>query len=114
LDLVKDKKCNIGGQESGWMSVNGFNGYINALVEEINLHRKNFDLQDKTFYMFTDGHNSRECPEALNKLKDNNIRLIVIPSHCSHILQPCDIGIFASLKVALKKRKEQIFRIRNY
>ena len=55
--------------------------------------------------MFTDGHNSRECPEALRLLKLNNIRLEIIPSHCSHLLQPCDLGMFAALKTWINKNK---------
>jgi len=44
LDLVINKKCYIGGQESGWISAKGFLGYMNAIINDINCHRKNFDL----------------------------------------------------------------------
>jgi len=105
LDLVINKKCYIGGQESGWISAKGFLGYMNAIINDINYHRKKFDLDNQTFLLFTDGHNSRECPEALRLLKLNNIRLEIIPSHCSHLLQPCDLGMFAALKTWINKNK---------
>jgi len=103
--MVIDKKCYIGGQESGWMNIAGFLWYIQAIIKEVNEHRKKFDLENETFLMFTDGHNSRECPEALNLLKQHNIRLEIIPSHCSHLLQPCDLGIFAALKTWISKNR---------
>jgi len=55
--------------------------------------------------------NSRECPEGLKLLKENKIELIAIPSHCSHLLQPCDLGIFFSFKMAIKKYKYEYLNI---
>jgi len=55
--------------------------------------------------------NSRECPEGLNILKENNIKLIIFPSHTTHLLQPCDLGIFASLKSAMKKNKTKYLQL---
>lgn len=41
---------------------------------------------------------------------ENNIILCRLPSHTSHKLQPCDIGIFGSLKTAYREQVERLFR----
>jgi len=49
-DIVKDGLCYIGGQDSGWISGNGFHEYIKALVVEVNDHLKNILLKMKHFF----------------------------------------------------------------
>ena len=54
-----------------------------------------------------DGHSSRECPMALAFLKARNIDVLILPSHCTHVMQIFDVTIAAPLKTyfgaALKK-----------
>lgn len=40
----------------------------------------------------------------------NNIILCRLPSHTSHKLQPCDVGIFAPLKAAYRDQVERLYR----
>jgi hypothetical protein len=48
-----------------------------------------------------DGHSSRQCPAALELFRAFNIEVLVLPSHCSHILQMFDVGLAAGLKKSL-------------
>jgi hypothetical protein len=41
---------------------------------------------------------------------ENNILLCRIPSHTSHKLQPCDVGVFSPLKVAYREQVEKLYR----
>ena len=41
---------------------------------------------------------------------ENNIILCRIPSHTSHKLQPCDIGVFSPLKAAYREQVERLYR----
>jgi hypothetical protein len=41
---------------------------------------------------------------------ENNIILCRIPSHTSHKLQPCDVGVFDQLKTAYREQVEQLYR----
>jgi hypothetical protein len=41
---------------------------------------------------------------------ENNIRLCRFPSHTSHKLQPCDVGVFAPLKSAYRDEVERLWR----
>ena len=55
-------------------------------------------IKNETIILICDGHNSRQSLEGLLVLKRNNIRLLTIPSHTSHVLQPFDISIAGPLK----------------
>ena len=41
---------------------------------------------------------------------DNNIVLLILPSHTSHLTQPLDVGIFGPLKSAMSFQLNTIFR----
>jgi DDE superfamily endonuclease len=41
---------------------------------------------------------------------ENNIILCRLPSHTSHILQPCDVGIFGPLKMKYREQVERLYR----
>ena len=46
-----------------------------------------------------DGHGSHITIEVIEFAQSNNIHLLCLPSHTSHILQPLDIGVFKSFKM---------------
>ena len=46
-----------------------------------------------------DGHRSHIALDLIEWARDNNIILFVLPPHCSHILQPMDIGCFGPLQI---------------
>jgi len=41
---------------------------------------------------------------------ENHILLCRLPSHTSHKLQPCDVGVFALLKSAYRDEVERLYR----
>ena len=45
-----------------------------------------------------DGHGSHITGNIIAYCIDNSIDLLILPPHCSHILQPLDIGVFGPLK----------------
>ena len=53
---------------------------------------------------------THETLEALEFCFENNIILCRLPSHTSHKLQPCDIGVFGPLKVAYRDQVERLYR----
>jgi hypothetical protein len=48
--------------------------------------------------------------EALEFCFKNNIILCRLPSHTSHKLQPCDVGVFAPLKEAYCNKADRLFQ----
>ena len=49
--------------------------------------------------LLADGHSSHtQNLELIRKARENNVVIIIFPSHCTHKLQPCDVSFFKSLK----------------
>ena len=59
--------------------------------------------------LILDGHGSRRCPEALRLFRYHNVKVLVLPGHCTHLLQAFDVGVASSLKLNFRKflRREQ-------
>lgn len=53
--------------------------------------------------LILDGHGSRRCPEALQLFRFHNVSLIILPAHCTHLLQAFDVVLASSLKVNFRK-----------
>ena len=51
-----------------------------------------------------DGHGSHETTEFIWECFTNNVYLLFLPPHTSHVLQPLDLSIFAPLKRAYRKQ----------
>jgi hypothetical protein len=60
--------------------------------------------------LICDGFGTHEILEILEYYFKNNIILCYLPSHTSHKLQPCDVGIFAPLKTAYRDEVERLYR----
>lgn len=54
-----------------------------------------------------DGHGSHISIDVIEHAKSNDIHLLCLPSHTSHILQPLDVGVFKSLKSFFSKACRQ-------
>jgi hypothetical protein len=48
--------------------------------------------------------------KSWNICLENNIILCRIPSHTSHKIQPCDVGVFSPLKTAYREQVERLYR----
>jgi hypothetical protein len=64
--------------------------------------------------IITDAHESHKSSEFINYCSQNNIIILWMPSHTSHILQPLDIGCFSPLKTAYSKQVEHLVKNRIY
>ena len=54
--------------------------------------------------LIVDGHGSHTTEDFMYECFRENIYLLFLPAHSSHVLQPLDLGIFSSLKNAYRKR----------
>lgn len=60
--------------------------------------------------LISDGFGTHESLEVLSYCFKNNILLCRLPSHTSHKLQPCDIGVFGPLKTSYREQAERLYR----
>ena len=91
----------------GWHFACSKSGYTDSVISLYWLQHV-FDPQTKARangkprILISDGFGTHESLEALTFCFENNIVLCRLPSHTSHRLQPCDIGVFGPLKTAYR------------
>ena len=61
--------------------------------------------------LVADGHGSHVTAPFIRFCMDNNILVLLLPPHSSHLTQPLDVGIFSTLK---KRMAEELDRILRY
>ena len=60
--------------------------------------------------LISDGFGTHESLEVMKFCLENNTILCRLPSHTSHHLQSCDVGIFSPLKTAYREQVENLYR----
>lgn len=60
--------------------------------------------------LINDVFGTPESVEILKFCHGNDIILCRLPSHTSHKLQPCDVGVFGPLKAAYREAVERLYR----
>ena len=81
-------------------------GFVNALnLRRVIKQRENIDL------LICDGHDSHITGEWIAHCMDNNIILMILPPHSSHLTQPLDVGIFDSLKKHMAAEIDPLIRL---
>ena len=99
----------------GWHYACSESGYTDSKIS-LEWLKRVFDPQtrgqanQKPRVLICDGFGTHETLEALEFCFENNIILCRLPSHTSHKLQPCDVGVFASLKEAYRDEADRLFR----
>jgi hypothetical protein len=60
--------------------------------------------------LICDGHDSHITAEFFAYCMDNNILLMILPPHSSHLTQPLDVGVFGALKKQMAAEIEPLMR----
>lgn len=84
----------IGHSSNGWMTTETFNTYIkNSFHQQLVEDGVKFSV-----LLLLDGHSSHISIEVHDYCKTHDIVLYCLHPNATHILQPCDAGIFRPLK----------------
>jgi hypothetical protein len=59
--------------------------------------------------LINDGFGTHESLKLMKYCFEHNIILYRLPSHTSHKLQPCDVGVFGPLKTAYREQVKQLY-----
>lgn len=59
--------------------------------------------QERPLLLIFDGHQSHLDPEVIKMAEREDVILLCLPPHCSHVLQPLDVGYFGPLKAEFAK-----------
>ena len=80
------------------------NGWVNAdlYVEWMKFFIANIPPA-RPVLLIQDGHGSHVSIDVIELARANNIHLLCLPAHTTHILQPLDVGVFKSFKCFFSK-----------
>lgn len=78
--------------ESGYMNSALFKAWFEMMIQHLPSIRP--------ILLLLDGHKSHSSLEVLELARKNNIIMLCFPPHTTHEFQPCDVGVFSSLKAS--------------
>jgi len=61
--------------------------------------------------LIMDGHSSHITGNLIALCIENNIDILILPPHCSHLLQPLDVGVYGPLKRYHAKEVDRYSRV---
>ena len=89
-----------GVSKSGWMESDNFLQFFSKMF----VPAVNHLLQDGSpVILFVDGHKSHLSLPLIRMAKEKGIHLYCLPPHCTHVLQPLDVGVYGPVKQEWKK-----------
>ena len=74
----------------GWINQEIFLSWLDFFIANIPSWRP--------ILLIYNGHASHLSIEVIEKARSNDIHLLCLPAHCTHILQPLDVSVMSSLK----------------
>lgn len=77
--------------ESGYMTSDLFVEWIQHFIDHVR------PTAEKKALLILDGHSSHKSYHALELAKKKSVVLLCLPAHCTHHLQPLDVGFFGPL-----------------
>ena len=80
---------------SGWSNAAVFR---ESLQDHFIKYVQGHDSSEPVLILY-DGHRSHFSLDLIEWARTNNIILFVLPPHCSHILQPMDVGCFGPFQI---------------
>ena len=91
---------------SNWSFSASMNGWTSnslglAWLEDVFEPATRNKAKGKTRLLICDGHDSHISGYFISYCMENNIHILLLPPHTSHILQPLDVAIFGPLKKVL-------------
>lgn len=78
--------------ESGWMTAVEFVKYMEHFIKHTNASK------ESPILLVLDNHTSHLSVEVIDMAIDHGITMISFPPHCSHRMQPLDVGVFGPFK----------------
>lgn len=97
----------LAGQESGWITQDLFACYCRETVIPSFLERRarleSLGVHNAAGVFLVDGHSSRLNSSLMEEFNGHGIKVPVLPSHASHVLQPLDLVVFGVFKSFLSK-----------
>lgn len=104
---LKNFNCFFTSQKSGWCTIKIFEIFSIYFANKISVYRQSLPktIRNETIVLLVDNHSSRFSSFAVEYLRQNNIRLVTFPPHCTNVLQPFDVCVVRGLKSRITTSK---------
>lgn len=89
---------------SGWMTEDSFLKFMKHFIKHVK------PTKQSPVLLLLDNHSSHLAISVLNLAKDNGVVLLSFPPHCSHRLQPLDVGVYGPFKKYLSSAQDAWMR----
>lgn len=101
-------KCNMAGSNTGFITSEILRtALVLGFIPEVNEIRVKLGLPGQKALLIIDNHSSRKCiTEESELFESNDILVLYIPPHSSHLIQPLDRGINLTFKCEYRKHYE--------
>ena len=80
----------VAAQKKGWITAELYLKWFRFFLEQI--------PPTRPILLIPDGCSSHISIELIELAKENDVHLLCLPSHTTHVLQPLDVGVFNSFK----------------
>ena len=97
--MAQNPSWHVTFSENGWTS----NDIAVEWLEKVFLPQTKPNDPSEARLLIVDGHGSHTSDLFMATCYLNNVYLLFLPAHTSHILQPLDLGSFSSLKAAYRR-----------
>ncbi|KAF7889298.1 uncharacterized protein EAF01_010031 [Botrytis porri] len=97
-DLTLFKGWNFTATENGWTT----DATALEWLKKIYIPQTTPIQPENSRLLILDGHGSHETTAFMLECFNNNIYLLLLPPHTSHVLQPLDLSVFSPLKSAYR------------
>lgn len=97
-------ECTGAGNSSGWMTSKEFLQYIDHFIK----HTR--PSPSDPVLLLLDNHQSHVDIDVVEKAKVNSIVMLSFPPHCTHRLQPLDVGVNGPFKNYCAKAQDYWLR----
>lgn len=120
-DELQGIDCHLFSQTNGWMTTYLWSMFCIVFSHDISVFRLSLpaEIRKEEVVLIVDCHPSRINSFAIEYLALQGIRLITLPAHSTHVLQPFDVAVARSLKSNILKYKlnfsqnEEVNKIRS-
>ena len=112
-EMCQLRQIYVSSSDNGYMTRDLFLIWALHFINFIAEYRQKLppELKYKTILLIVDGHSSREAPLALWLLRNNNISVLVLPAHSSHVLQMFDVVLASPLKQQFTKIFSKLLKL---
>jgi hypothetical protein len=98
--LAQHPRWEVTFSENGWTS----NDIAIEWLEKVFLPQTRPENLDDARLLIVDGHGSHTLDKFMMTCYLNNVYLLFLPTHTSHVLQALDLGCFSSLKTTYRRQ----------